>query len=664
MLNVYSQHSKTTEKKCCLVNRSTGDCQCFNHYNKTDELHKIKRWKTRKERSQISGGWREALRTESHQYSGWHQSSKDERHFHNCCHSSCYCPSRRDPQFPNFIPVAQEPSIITDSRLIGHHGLFNHEVKSIDIERLLSKQRKQEKSGKQVQDKSHALSQRFSTSDSPPFSRKDLMGAKTEVVPFGKNADDATNAHDDYLKREKKMSVGSDITPGQRPQQELDLSSGSNKSIFLSKHSSLDVVIYKSKKTNSIRSESGRESQLSQTSGRDNVKTLNKKLNTLVASNSSLEHTLKNQKPPIQQTQGRELSSSPPQLSSTPITESFDMQQKRQNPSCVSKSVSTVAARLCDCLHFPFLKRRNLVTESREVLLRALWERHGPQLQENLKKVQQSHNFGNDLSKEVQNEKPPMIDKDVLFPTDTTAFLDDTAIQPCFDSQSAKSLKITGSRYFNCSSLQPHRSLERTAEWFTSPVTTSASLLEDILRPSCSPQFFMDSWPYGASSSDHLFFPSATPCWGNTSTSQKRKDGFNRLKTNESFMSDSFKNILKNNSEVEESCGPHYTGINIQALFPYPAQLPYEHSEPTHFPHKPEQFVTDRHSYAPSLSAQIHTPILSNQFIDLSTYHPLRSHHTDMMHYPPSHMLERDPAPPFSSFLSPEHWCFPPMRLY
>ena len=41
-----------------------------------------------------------------------------------------------------------------------------------------------------------------------------------------------------------------------------------------------------------------------------------------------------------------------------------------------------------------------------------------------------------------------------------------------------------------------------------------------------------------------------------------------------------------------------------------------------------------------------------------------KPYHADMMHYPPSEMLDRVPSPPPASFNSPERWCFPPMRLY
>lgn len=212
----------------------------------------------------------------------------------------------------------------------------------------------------------------------------------------------------------------------------------------------------------------------------------------------------------------------------------------------------------------------------------------------------------------------------------------------------------------------------KTAEWLTSPVETSVSLLDDILRPTFPPQFCMDFEPSEVTASDHLFAPSPTSCRGEKApASQHWEDSFNRPKSKEAVMFGSFENSFMNHTRAVTGrrSVSRYSDSNIQPFFPYQAQLPDGHSAvPMHFPQDP--FETDRYSFAPSFSAQIHRPPQSNHFQPLtqfshpSTCPPLRSHHTDMSHYPPSHMLERDPAPPLSSFPSPEHWSFPPMRLY
>lgn len=408
ILNVFSKQLKTTHKNCCSVNKVTADYKC-----KTDRQHKRKRLKSRKERVQMRGGGREASKSVSHHSHCHCQTRKDTAHYHNCCHSGYLCPSRRDALFPKVVPAAQEPSIITESRLTGHQGLFNREVKSIDIERLLSEQKKLKRSGQQAQGKS-GHSQPSSTSGIPsPFTTIDLLGADTdEVIQCQNDAGFATKAHNDCQEKQKKISQGSDLTPGQRPQQQRDLSSGSMESISSSKHSSPDLVIIKSGKT---KSDEDREAKLTPTVGiKNETKTLHKKVKGHMI---SMEKTPKIQDSPVLRTQAHGLSPSPVQLSSSHTAHSFDIQHRRQDSDNISVSVSAVAAGLCDCLLFPLLKRRSLVAESRGVLLEALQKRHGNQFQENLLKVQQCLSFGPDPRNEVQDQVPTMEDVDEILPS-------------------------------------------------------------------------------------------------------------------------------------------------------------------------------------------------------------------------------------------------------
>ncbi|XP_034410044.1 uncharacterized protein si:dkey-250k15.4 [Cyclopterus lumpus] len=659
ILTVFSKQLKIKDKNPCSVNRFTTDCNCLNHYSKIDVQHKIKRLKSRKERSRMRAGGKEASKSKSHHHPHCHsQISKDMTYFQNCCP----CATRTNALFPNVIPVAQEPSRITDSRLIGHHGLFNHEVKSIDIERLLSEQRKLGESRQQGREKNNSTLHPSSTSHVPsPFFTNDLLGAGTaEVLPFENNS-----AHD-CQKKEEKISQGSDITPGQRPQKPIDLSSEHFKSILSFKHSSCDVEIIKSKKTKPLMSEKVRESLLTPPVVKEHVKTLNRKAKgDMIA---TVEHTSKNQESPDHQTQAQGLSPSPVQLSSSHTVDSFDTQQRSKDARCASKSVSVVAASLCDCLQFPLLRRRNLVAESREVLLKALRERHGPQLQENLLEVQRGLGFGFEPTKKVQVQEPTMMD--VLLHPGAMTFQADTASQPCFDNQKTTSFNMTGSRPFNWKSRpQPHQHLEQTAEWSTSPVE-DISRVDDVLRPTYAPEFCMDFEPFGGTTSGHLFSP--TSCWEEkTSVSQHCEDHFNKPKNNQAVMFDPFENSFMNHTRAapERSSGSQYSSRNIHPFFPYPTQLTDRHSaEPMHFPQEKDPFETDRYSNVPSFSAHIQHPLQSfqpfSQFSHPSTCPPLWSHHTDMVHYPPSHTLERDPAAPLSSFPSPGHWSFPPMRLY
>lgn len=346
----------------------------------------MKRLKTRKERSQIRGGWKEISKIKSnhhHHHYRHCQSNIDMAHLHNCCCASCHCSSRRNPPFPSVVRSVQEPSIITDGRLTGHHGLFNHEVKSIDFERLLSEQPKLEE---QRKEKNTVISHSSSAlHSSASLSTDALLGADTDVgscVPFRKNTDPASKAHTDCQEKEKNNiqfeSKQSDVTTEEKPQQQLPLSCESFQSSHWSKHSFLDVLTTETKWA-CVMSENSRESLLTPVVDRDNIKSFNTNVKKRVI--STLVQTPKNQEPPVQQ------------------------------------FVSAVAARLCQRLKLPSISRRNLLSESREVLLNSLRETHGPWLQENLLRLQQHRSFAVHPTKKDQDhdQEPTRKNEENLF---------------------------------------------------------------------------------------------------------------------------------------------------------------------------------------------------------------------------------------------------------
>ncbi|KAI7806219.1 uncharacterized protein LOC130558452 [Triplophysa rosa] len=102
---------------------------------------KVKCLKTRKERNQIRG----QERIWSHTCLQHSRKVGSEKAQHNGCHS--VVSSRKDKSFAKpFLP--HKPSIITEGRLTSIRGLFSHEVRSIDIERVVSEQLKTEKQRK------------------------------------------------------------------------------------------------------------------------------------------------------------------------------------------------------------------------------------------------------------------------------------------------------------------------------------------------------------------------------------------------------------------------------------------------------------------------------------------------------------------------------------
>ncbi|KAM3615224.1 uncharacterized protein V6R79_025227 [Siganus canaliculatus] len=628
--NMFNKQLKATDD-CCSMSRASAECKCLNHRCKTNGWTKMKRLKSRKERSNTRGLVKEHFKPKSHLQHCHHQRSKDRAQIHNCCLHGHQCPSRRDAPFPDVVPAVHKPSIITDSRLIGHQGLFGHEVKSIDIERLLSEQRKQETSEQQVQKRSNAASQPSSAFLTPsPLSFNGLLrGDAAEDVKFENKPHTATNARDDCQEKENS----SDLTPWQRP----DRSPGSFKSILSSQ-------------------------QPTPTVDREDVKTPKTKIKDHMSTN--LECTRKNQEFPVSQTQACSLCPSP--VSSEPLNSptvyTLSSQPRRQDPDGVSKSVSTLEAGLCDSLRFPLLRRRSLVSESKRALLKVLQKRHGPQLRENLLLLQQHL----EDAKKVQEQDPTVIDEPL--PTDEfrTAFEAKTDIQSQFETHKASE----GWGFNWKSNPQLHNNLKHTAEWSTSPAKTSGNLLGEIFKPTLSPQYYMDFEPSEATASDQLFARSSLSRENQALPFQHWEDQHNRPKVRETVMFGSLENsFMSFNREGE---GSQYEENNFQPfLRPHVKLSDQLLAGPLHL--SPEQYPveTDRYLFSPPSKVQAPHPLQGNCFHPFTQFShfqsacsPLRPHCTDVAHHSRSHVHEKEPAHPFSTFSSPEQWHFRPMWLF
>lgn len=375
----------------------------LSHFNKMHECRKMKRLKSHRERNQIRGYGKKTSKCSSQHHHCRHLARKDMAHFHSCCHGGYHHSSRRDASSSSVIPVSQEPNIITESRLIGHQGLFNHEVKSIDIERLLDEQRKMEKS--KAQEKKKAMSHPCSASRVPfPFCVIDCMAGDTEkLVLFEDKPDDASKADDEVGDKEKDRIQGLAHTLEQRQKGLPELSSESCKSTFLTECSAqIKNEAVESRKTKHFTSVKDRETQLM---SNVNNNTSDKNAKETI---SSLEQTPKNQVLPGLHTQTSSLSPVKPSSSN-----SGNNNHRGRDPRCgVSQSVCAVAAGLCRSLTFPFLKKRSLVEESRRVLLNALQERHGPQLQENILRVCSCLSFDSNITKGSLNQEETTVDQD------------------------------------------------------------------------------------------------------------------------------------------------------------------------------------------------------------------------------------------------------------
>lgn len=351
--NIFNKQFKNTEKS------GFKDGEHLSNHHNMHECRKLKRLKSHRERNQMRGCGKKAPKFCPQHQQCHHRGSKDMTHVHSCCRHS----SRRTAPSSRTVAVTKEPSVITENRLTGHQGLFNHEVKSIDIERL-SQQRNM---GRGRLEETTAA--RWSTA-----SHGSVAGDTEKSVPFEHKEVGASASHRELCGKEKGKIQRLAPTLEDRPHQVLpEPSSEGCRSPFSANHSNqVQVRTVKIGAAQHLTSVGDRETKLLSAAQRDKTKTCDGNANERL---SSEECTPENQECPGLRSQTHSLRPAEP-----PGSRSADL----RHTSSVAQSVGTLAAALCHRLKFPFLKQRSLVEESRQVLLNTLQERDGPQVQEDL----------------------------------------------------------------------------------------------------------------------------------------------------------------------------------------------------------------------------------------------------------------------------------------
>lgn len=202
----------------------------------------------------------------------------------------------------------------------------------------------------------------------------------------------------------------------------------------------------------------------------------------------------------------------------------------------------------------------------------------------------------------------------------------------------------------------------KIADGLSDPAEPSGNFFEEAFRPSLSHPFTMAFEPSGSAPCD-LFAPS--PKFFQNKKAELWQDF--RSKSEESAFFDSFPKSFMNHTkrEVREMTRELQTDyFDIQPFFHFQEG---HSAEPAQFSKEQNLFEPARNVFAPLFPPQFHPHSQSSHcqpFEQFSARPTFRSYQTDMRLYPPSHMLERSLTPPPSSLLSPEHWSFPPMRLY
>ncbi|XP_011604240.2 proline-rich protein 19 isoform X2 [Takifugu rubripes] len=632
--NIFNKQFKNTEKS------TFKDGKHFSNFHNMHECRKLKRLKSHRERNRIRGCGKKAPKFCSPHRQCRHRSSKDMAYFHSCCHHS----SRRNAPSSCTAAVTKEPSVITESRLIGHQGLFNHEVKSIDIERLLSEQRKMERS-------------KLAESTAPHWSsasRGSMAGDTEKLVLFEHKDVGASKSHDELCDKEKGKSQRLAPTLEDRPHQvPPEPSSESCKSPSSANHSDqVKVRRVKLRQAQHLTSVKDRETQLLSTAQRQETKTSDRNANETV---SSEECTPKNQECAGLHSQTYSLS--PVRPPSSRSAENVDLHHTSGEPGCsVAPSVGTLAAALCHRLKFPFLKQRSLVEESRQVLLNALQERDGPQVQENLLQGWTCYSFDSSGEKAALHQEEATADQDeAKGPKEVFASLIPES-PPCFESPANATLKTRRSRHFSWKS-SPHLACNTNQ---VRPVETFG-FLDNIFSCTHSPELCMNFEPFGSPAREHLFTqspasswrekPPASPHWGDTFNWPRSRENirFDSLSQTRIFgESRSSRSHYSKSPFFLDQPGPqpvHRPANCLQDQVPFDIETYSLVANSAQFKHQQqERHFQAFHQTLPPLSCFPHTSRL-----------------TDMDIYPPSCVLDKE-APPYSTSLEP--WSFPPMRLY
>ncbi|KAL0985073.1 hypothetical protein UPYG_G00152540 [Umbra pygmaea] len=564
-LHVFCKHFKSTEKTC-TTDRPMPHCYSSSHTKNTEAQHrqltKTKRLKTRKERSQVKGG---RSKSKSHHQ---HQGGKEKEHTQGCCQSSSRPSLCRGVPFARIFSAEQEPSIITDNRLIGHQGLFNHEVKSIDIERLLSKQRKLEKLGHfGVHCKETASLPTCPSAFFPVSTPKPVVDEG--VVAFVDNNEDASDKGRAKISKNTMKSRKCDDCESnsesrplkcshidrhdgvneiisidcyynsqesvitQQTQQSAMASSESKVVNVLSTESPSCVMGIKSRMPRPIAPETDRKSLLSPCGKNENTPDTRFSVQNMVL---TLDQTPENHVLPATQPQGRS-----PKITELPSSarivgnEVSDHQTHQTDPN----HIRAVAVRLCRSLQFPLLHGRQLVEESREVLLQTLRERHGPNPQENLIKVQRHLSFSTGTNITRTGQVQSITPNEVW----TAALLDGSCEESMPEQLFQKSACKKRSRKQLCPVRAtpplplhwPEYSLNTNSVWTAS----MEELNGKIHKAPSSSHFLLNLQPSSSSSPNNIFVPTSASCWAAQSSPTLPWDkNFNRKIMRESTRAD------------------------------------------------------------------------------------------------------------------------------
>lgn len=370
--------------------------------------HKVRRLKTRKERNQVRG----QDRNQSHTYD--QNSRKEGGEKAQCRHIYPLSCSRKESTFAKPL-IPQKPSIITEGRLTSIRGLFSHEVRSIDIERLVSDQIKKDKQKKEQRkpammhitsplsppvtlpesDQDCTLDEvQEQENNTPPHvkrkksSKKELIGKNTGIQTnrgdtgaIGLSREDGKYDRNANTRKEDTSSKTRQDSPSSpRETEHMVLSSLENDPV----HQLCSTPVETNKNNSDILQTDTLKShdEGNQENGFMNIQIFEKASTMIGFPNMEVPQMLEN----------LQTLTSLPDSGAGQLAD--NVKQREQMSISCREAVKRLATRLCQAseLHVPS-HRRPLLAECREVLMQTLQKRHGFQLEHNLHRL---HSFLNE----------------------------------------------------------------------------------------------------------------------------------------------------------------------------------------------------------------------------------------------------------------------------
>ncbi|XP_062395012.1 uncharacterized protein si:dkey-250k15.4 isoform X2 [Sardina pilchardus] len=693
VLSVFTKHYKSQNMTPVPTNNATACCSSCSHADGPGTIHsnvmpaKGKRLKTRKERDHIRQGCG-GQKKQSH--SRIKQSCREKElcqgsyqpqpHLHNC-----------EKLAKAFGP--KEPSFITERRLLGHQGLFNHEVKSFDIERLLSEERRAERSKKEVIhtkksifSPTPSLTQNSGDDKECPPSRKDELSSKCSRQGDSPETESQTCLQSYDRGDSGANNQGPGPSPCQRKTDVMDLSPSESNSVIVLSSTPKSTV------SNNVPQSTPRISVEEHNSPK--VHCAGSPIQT-VFSNANAQHLdcpSARIKPPVSHPKEQKPSNPPESPVAEDVTSaSLDqkaksgIERKQMDAKIARHLIGVVADRLCQSLDRPLLLRHHLLAESRATLLHVLQERHGAVLQQNLLKlhtvlglgqsqVDSGHGAG------VHNKTSKWTAVNDVHDSDSGP---DTGQQSLLGSQQRPTHKRR--RKQKCpqrrtppSPLPPQGPLSESQQGtgqrssLALPWTLNMGKEKQILMEPANPTSDLFSLGLHTTETFPTDGDAFSSKWGpHPGLPQRWNKQIHQEEIRPQTMTDSYEK-WRHDPDLSFLCQTEDQEHHKQSYFSYRAMSQDGALREPRRLSAHHQFDFERH---PARSCFPDTPHTSLKNLQLQPYYrfhnPLNSatssvtsYRPDMNFYPPSELLDMALSPPKPLSASPEGWSYPRMRLY